>query len=208
MGAFREWVQNLVVFLIFMTMVEQLIPDTKYRKYIRLTMGLVLILVLLTPLLKSMGMEEEIYRNFIKGNIQTSATDARVRGKIFDADSLFNEGYINLIYEEVRAYFDSNGMIVKYCELDVNEDSESEDYGKIYSMQIGVLPKDKNIGIDDASSDITSVDGVNIPDVRIGEFAGGEEVSYVPNEKIKQWKMDLSLQFGIDSEQLKLEILS
>ena len=90
MGAFREWVQNLVVFLIFMTMVEQLIPDTKYRKYIRLTMGLVLILVLLTPLLKSMGMEEEIYRNFIKGNIQTSATDARVRGKIFDADSLFN----------------------------------------------------------------------------------------------------------------------
>lgn len=208
MGAFREWVQNLVVFLLFMTMVEQLIPDTKYRKYIRLTMGLVLILVLLTPLLKSMGMEEEIYRNFIKGNIQTSATDARVRGKIFDADSLFNEGYINLIYEEVRAYFDSNGMIVKYCELDVNEDSESEDYGKIYSMQIGVLPKDKNIGIDDASSDITSVDGVNIPEVRIGKFAGGEEESYVPNEKIKQWEMDLSLQFGIDSEQLKLEILS
>ena len=99
-------------------------------------------------------------------------------------------------------------MIVKYCELDVNEDSESEDYGKIYSMQIGVLPKDKNIGIDDASSDITSVDGVNIPEVRIGKFAGGEEESYVPNEKIKQWEMDLSLQFGIDSEQLKLEILS
>ena len=50
MAIFREWIQNVAVFLLLMTMAGQLIPDEKYKKYIRLTMGLLLILVILLPL--------------------------------------------------------------------------------------------------------------------------------------------------------------
>ena len=50
MGIFREWIQNIVIFLLMTAMAGQLIPDEKYKKYIRLTMGLLLIMVILTPL--------------------------------------------------------------------------------------------------------------------------------------------------------------
>jgi len=35
-----------------------------------------------------------------------------------------------------------------------------------------------------------------------------EKKVYIPDEKMKEWKQDLSLQFGIEKEQLKLEIVS
>ena len=35
MEIFREWIQNIVVFLLLMTMAGQLIPDEKYKKYIQ-----------------------------------------------------------------------------------------------------------------------------------------------------------------------------
>lgn len=50
MGIFREWIQNIVIFLLMTAMAGQLIPDEKYKKYIRLTMGLLLIMVILRPL--------------------------------------------------------------------------------------------------------------------------------------------------------------
>ena len=61
MGIFREWIQNIVIFLLMTAMAGQLIPDEKYKKYIRLTMGLLLIMVILRPLTRLSGMDEEFY---------------------------------------------------------------------------------------------------------------------------------------------------
>ena len=52
---------------------------------------------------------------------------------------------------------------------------------------------------------------IYIEEIKIGEADGvtaGDSELFVPEEKTDQWKKDLSLQFGIDMEQLKLEILS
>ena len=83
-------------------------------------------------------------------------------------------------------------MVLKYCEFDMDSDTESENYGQIYKMRLGIRPKDR-----DTSE--------NIGEIKIG---GEREAAAVPEEKIEQWKQDVSLQFGIDAEQLELEILS
>ena len=82
MGIFREWIQNIVIFLLMTAMAGQLIPDEKYKKYIRLTMGLLLIMVILRPLTRLSGMDEEFYENFMKENFRISADgNRRVRGR-------------------------------------------------------------------------------------------------------------------------------
>ena len=40
-----DWIKNLVFYLILMTMLMQIIPDSDYKKYIRFFTGLVLILL-------------------------------------------------------------------------------------------------------------------------------------------------------------------
>lgn len=49
-----EWVKNLSFYLVLVTALLQMLPDSDYRKYIRFFTGLVLIALLLTPVLKTL----------------------------------------------------------------------------------------------------------------------------------------------------------
>lgn len=213
MDIFREWIQNVVVFLLLMTMAGQLIPEEKYRKYIHLTMGLLLILVILLPLTKLTGMEEKIYQNFIRESFRISAADARAGESIVGAEGQFSDGYRRMIREEVRLYFEANSMVMKYCELDMDDDAESENYGQIYQMRVGIVPKDRNMDGTDSQKEIEKEIGVGeiqIGKGKYGDVPDNSEISNSspPKEKIEQWRKDILLQFGIEEEQLELEILS
>lgn len=213
MGIFREWIQNIVVFLLMTAMAGQLIPDEKYKKYIRLTMGLLLIMVILRPLTRLSGMDEAFYENFMKENFRISAEDARTGTAVFGADEGLDEGYKQIISKEVAAYFEAESMMVRYCEVDMNENSSDEHYGEIEGLRIGILPKDRAVSASgkgtDAGSEGTDVEAVAIPEVRIGAGEkAGERKSSVPAAKSEQWLKTLSLQFGVDREQIELEILT
>ena len=49
-----EWVKDLSFYLVLVTALLQMLPDSDYRKYIRFFTGLVLIALLLTPVLKTL----------------------------------------------------------------------------------------------------------------------------------------------------------
>ena len=53
-----EWMENLAFYLVILVAVMQMIPNKTYQKYIRFFAGLILILMLSTPLLRIFGMLE------------------------------------------------------------------------------------------------------------------------------------------------------
>lgn len=60
------WIQNIAAYLILVSAVMQAVPGKEYKKYIQFFSGLVLILLLFTPVLKLTGMETtftELYHN-------------------------------------------------------------------------------------------------------------------------------------------------
>ena len=54
-----SWIQNISVYLIVTAAVMHAIPGKEYEKYVRFFSGLVLILLLFTPLLKLTGKETD-----------------------------------------------------------------------------------------------------------------------------------------------------
>ncbi|WP_461810207.1 stage III sporulation protein AF [Faecalimonas sp.] len=52
-----EWIRNVAFYLVIITAVIQILPNDTYKKYIHFFTGLVLILLLMTPILKILGME-------------------------------------------------------------------------------------------------------------------------------------------------------
>lgn len=59
-----EWMQNIAFYLILMTAAIQVIPDNSYKKYIRFFTGLILMVLLVSPVLKLFHVEQafnEIY---------------------------------------------------------------------------------------------------------------------------------------------------
>ena len=55
-----EWIQNLAFYLVMAAAVLHAVPGGSYKKYVRFFTGLVLILMLLTPLLKVFGTDIDI----------------------------------------------------------------------------------------------------------------------------------------------------
>lgn len=61
-----EWIQNLSVYIILMMAVLQLISNEEYRKYFRFFSGILMMLLVLTPVLKLLNMQptfDELYRS-------------------------------------------------------------------------------------------------------------------------------------------------
>ena len=55
------WIQNISVYLIVTAAVMHAVPGKEYEKYVRFFSGLVLILLLFTPVLRLAGKEESFY---------------------------------------------------------------------------------------------------------------------------------------------------
>ena len=53
-----EWMQNIAFYLILMTAAIQVIPDNSYKKYIRFFTGLILMVLLFSPVLKLFKVEQ------------------------------------------------------------------------------------------------------------------------------------------------------
>lgn len=54
-----EWMRNIAYYMILVTALLQMMPNQDYKKYIRFFTGMILILLLLTPVLKICGMEQQ-----------------------------------------------------------------------------------------------------------------------------------------------------
>ncbi|MGN0399427.1 MAG: stage III sporulation protein AF [Blautia sp.] len=60
------WMQDIACYFIFLSAVMHFLPDNSYKKYIQYYMGLLLILLLLSPVLQILNLETKIQEEFDK----------------------------------------------------------------------------------------------------------------------------------------------
>lgn len=59
-----QWMKNLTLFYVLFQAALQLVPDKKYEKYVRFYMGLLLIMLMLSPVFILFGKSEELWADF------------------------------------------------------------------------------------------------------------------------------------------------
>lgn len=96
-----EWMKNLAVFYLFFTAVMNFLPDSKYNKYIRHFLGLLLILLLLTPVLRLFRLNSLLDRNFMENRFQEEMWEKAWSLEDFQQEALLS-GYEREIEEQVR----------------------------------------------------------------------------------------------------------
>ena len=117
-----DWIQNIAVYLILVSAVMHAIPGKDYEKYIRFFSGLILILLLLTPLLNLTGMAEEFT------SLYKSREYEMDRKEIEDAEEMFrNADLLDFVPEEYRGYMENeedeeNGGRIEVEEIRIGEE--------------------------------------------------------------------------------------
>lgn len=79
-----DWIQNLAFFLVIITAVLQIIPGKGYKKYVQFFSGMVMILLMLTPILKLTGIENQFYKLYHSKEYEMSKEDIEKQQKYFE----------------------------------------------------------------------------------------------------------------------------
>lgn len=123
------WIQDISVYLIVMAAVMHAIPGKDYGKYIRFFSGLVLILLLSTPLLKLAGMEDT-FRTLYRGKEYEME-----RQEIERAEEIYEQSDIFGFIGENPAEQGASGL----GDSEASEEDEAQGEGmiKVEDIEIG-----------------------------------------------------------------------
>lgn len=92
--------QNIAFYMIIMTMVIQVIPNTEYKKYIRFFSGLILVLLLATPIFSIFGMNTKFDDIYNDANYRQAVREIEESTKYLE--DIQTEDYLNTQEGEER----------------------------------------------------------------------------------------------------------
>lgn len=104
-----SWMKNLAVYYIFLTAVMNFIPDEKYARYIRYFTGILLILLLCSPILQLFQLDGSLMDNF-NGQLR------QAQGEVPYVGEEGQEKYLVPAYEkemevQIVSYLNEMGMV-------------------------------------------------------------------------------------------------
>ena len=161
MEGIYEWIKHLVYYLIFTTMIIHLLPDKKYEKYLRLFVGMVFLLLVLSPLTELSGVEYRVTEAFARLTFQNETATLKREIEKMDAKRLQRvlQNYKDVMEGEIRRMAADLNLTCQQVEVRLESDDSKDTFGRIQQIKILVLNGEKE-------GELRS---------RIGEYYGVEE---------------------------------
>src|SRR5699024_9187920 len=78
MDAIMDWIKQIVMFILLASIIDLMIPHSKFSKYVRLVIGFIFILIFMNPLFKLFGTYLTSQINQITDKIYESASDDKI----------------------------------------------------------------------------------------------------------------------------------
>lgn len=132
------WVKKLAVFMILCSYMEHLLPS-QYKRYFHMCTGLILILMITTPLI-------HLVRGDLTGEVMYLLENLRTGSSVYKADSKDSEMYRDYymaqyrqaISEQIENLASANGLKAEQIEFSVDEDTASDRYGCLTELSMRI----------------------------------------------------------------------
>ncbi|MFA9463250.1 MAG: stage III sporulation protein AF [Velocimicrobium sp.] len=147
MELIMDTVKNLAVYMIFATVIKNLIGNRSYAKYIEFFLGLIMILIVVAPmghLLNINGnLESYLKSNQINFEIKESKND------LYEGEKVVNDAIIETastqLKEQIIELAKEEEIYVKQCEISLSK--EEDTFGEIIELEIWLSYDEKQIAI-------------------------------------------------------------
>lgn len=133
-----DWVKNLAVFLIFISIIRNLLPKSHYEKYVKLFTGMLVILLVLQPLSGFLGVQDRIDTLFsldlYSQEMDEMKEDFVQAGSGYENALL--EEYEDQIKKQVTLLLKEEGVQVSQIDFYVCMEEGADEYGNISRMEV------------------------------------------------------------------------
>ena len=140
------WVKNIVVFYILMTAVLHMLPKSSYQKYVRFFGGLLLVVLLLTPLLALVRQQDTLlshvsYESFRQqmDTIQLDTQDLSRTQK-----TVYQKEYGKAIGNDIALMAQDQELTVEHVQVELTENYEI----KNVAMEVRLTGQEEGISVE------------------------------------------------------------
>jgi stage III sporulation protein AF len=189
----KDWITNIIIAIVFGAFVDMLIPDSSMKKYVKLTLGLLIMAVILHPVLKLINNDFSISN--ISFQVQNKLDNIYLKNRveylnIQQSDQItkvYKENLERQMEQQINGEVKGAGAEVS---VDVVEDADSKDYGKLKKI---------NVTIKKNANEVAKVEKV-----KIGETEKSENGGEASNMDYSQIKRTLSSIYGIGVDSIEI----
>ncbi|KNF07396.1 stage III sporulation protein AF [Gottschalkia purinilytica] len=162
----KDWIIDIVSLIIIITFLEIILPNGNMRKYIKTVIGLLIIIILITPLTKvfnkNIDIEREIFLNIDK--YKSYRTEENQKFKESQNEQVMNIYKERIINELKELVLRETGYNVIAASVQVTEDENKEEYGSINRLELTISKKNQKMSnkIGDTKININKVNNITI----------------------------------------------
>ncbi len=175
-----SWIRNITYYLIFITVVGNLLPNKKYEKYIKLFAGMVLILLVLKPITGGLRLDDTLAYYFESISLKKEAGE--LTGKLSEMDGKRLESmiarYEEAVGTDLKSMAETDGFTCRESRAEINQDQESSTFGHVVRVTLVLVPG----GTGEEGTDIAVSGNGNLPVKKVQEV---EEVKIAGSEPEK-----------------------
>jgi stage III sporulation protein AF len=130
MDILKEWVTNIILFILIATIIDMLLPNSSMQKYTKMVTGLILIAIILTPILKLISKDFETSMGSIPSyqapgekNIKNSIDLKKKEIQASQHAYILEEMAVQLKKDVKEELMNQYGLEIETIDLAVNEES-------------------------------------------------------------------------------------
>ena len=143
MEQLKDYIGNVFCVYVILSIIENIVSNEKYARYLRLFGGIVMIFIVIKPVLGLWGNGND---TIDIGYFDFEISD-EVYADILKAEKGRNEELINMycssVEEQIQNYLSETGYQFISCDTKINLDEGSDEYGRIIMLDIALKKVDK-----------------------------------------------------------------
>lgn len=197
------WIRNIVVYMMINTIIMNLLGNKSYKKYVSIASGMILILIVVSPLVKVLKLEENLDYFLESYSFSMDTTDFKNELSLVEdrqAEKISLE-YQKQVKAQVKEILQKDQIYLQDMEVQIDMNTKSETYGQITGMKISATTEQNKA----AAGKRLMIDQVLIEQVTIGEEARNE-LKKLPSAEEIRLKNKLSDFYNMDQGNINISI--
>jgi stage III sporulation protein AF len=132
------WIRSIVIYMILNTIIMNLLGGSTYKKYVSIVSGMILVLLVISPLLHIMDFDDKLKDYFTYSNysIETSDFKNDLQQMEHSQRKLIFAKYQGKIQNQIKAMLLEEGVCLHTFSMNVDQDVQSKTFGQITAFNI------------------------------------------------------------------------
>lgn len=167
-----QWIKTIIIYLIIITVIQNLLPQGRYVKYLKVFTGLILIVIIIQPITSLVGLDKKLDNNLFESQFKLSQEE------LMKDYEKFNNQQKNLIVDSMKEQIEAQiKFILEQDEIyvkSVNVEIEDDDINNLDISRIDIVTTMEEV----KKSETIKIDKIIIEKNNSTEVKTGEEIVF------------------------------